>query len=205
MPLMSTKGRLAPSIKIRAITHNNQGKELPGKVIGAIQRLAKTETRTVTKLRGLGFFAFTPYTIVPGPINISLNMKRTVLYDSEIMRAVFGSEVKISQNPEQTESNTEATEKREDISIPTHTIFYQRQPFIIELVMYTPYGKREVVDFYDCWFISNPIAYDVSTDDLLVVQDASIEVGRVEPGDGGIPYHFAGLFKKVFPKAGIKL
>jgi hypothetical protein len=180
MSLPSTSARLSPSIRIRTIQYDANGKEMPGLVLGAVRKLTKNETRSTTKLRSLGTYAFRPAVIVPGPIDNSISLQRVVLYKGDALEAIFGSSLE--------------------------SIYYQMRPFLIEIRKYSPFGRTDTIKCYDCWITKNPISFNIDTEDLLVAQEIDIEVGRIEP-EGGLQQVIPGFIaQRLVPEVGgIKL
>ena len=179
MSLPSTSARLAPSIRIRTIQYDTNGKEMPGLVLGAVRKLTKNETREVSKLRGLGTYAFRPAIVVPGPLDTSVTLQRVVLYRGDALEAIF-------------ESNIE-------------TIYYQRKPFLIEIKKYSPFGRVDNIKCYDCWITKNPITFNIESEDTLVVQEMEVQVGKIEPAEGLQQVVPGFIEQTVVPALGIKL
>ena len=61
---------------------------------------------------------------------------------------------------------------------------------ILQEVQRSPTGASDIFEFHDCWFVSNPMSYDIMSNDLLVVQDIEIACAYMKSltrGFFGIP------------------
>jgi len=191
-----TKARLATSITIRASTPLEPvvttydatgavGRNVPvsfGKVIGTVKALEREQTRTVTRFYTLGEHAFEPFRVVPGSITTTLVLRKVVLYEEDALEA---------------------------LGYKHGNLFYQQSPFTLLEEQYYPTKQAaqsvitRTVAYYDCWFTSNPVRYDVMADDLLVVQEVRAAVGKIACSDVTLPLSL--IFKKSSFKAASEL
>jgi hypothetical protein len=139
-------------------------------ILSSVTNFSRTQTRTVTKRYGLGTNSFEALQVVPGPIDTKLMMERVVLYKNDSLKQVFGfwGEHMASQQ------------------IPMMIIEYKdRQVEATNIAN----EERAAIMYTDCWMTTNPVEYDINAEDLLILQDREIEVGKVIVADttlGGI-------------------
>lgn len=124
--------------------------------VNSIRNFSRDQNRTVTKRYALGVNSFEPFQVVPGPVTTKLQMERVILYKNDALKQVFGF---WGENLATQQIPMLIIEAKSD---PTNNIEN------IAAIMYT-----------DCWMTSNPIEYDIDSEDLLIVQDREIEVGKV--------------------------
>jgi len=178
-----TKGKLSVSITIRASTplqptvsvyeNANNVQISYGKVIGTVQALEREQTREVTRIYTLGENAFEPFRVVPEKITSGLTLKKVVLYTEDVLEA---------------------------LGYAQGNLFYQQSPFILIEEQDAPPSKSnpvlpKTITYYDCWFVSNPIRYDIMTNDQLVVQEARIACGKIVSSE--VSFSIPGLDKSI--------
>jgi len=183
-----TEGRLSLSLVIRAyqVGDNyvpiktpkfaaNEDKEA-GKIVGAATAFIRDETRKVEKRRSLGARGMRPFQVIPQGIEIKLSLKRVALYREEFLKEIGGID---------------------------GSLLYQEKPMILQEVQRTPTGSSDIFEFHDCWFVSNPMSYDISGD-LLITQDIEVEcaymksLSRTFFGIPGLEFGSVELLDKVF-------
>ena len=174
MPLRlpSTNIRLRSSITIRAIPDTqildsltSFGKtslygiyaaSLQFEPLGQVKDFSRDQTRGFYKRYSLGRYAHEPRQVVPLKIDTKLTIVRAILYQNDLLKTVFG--------------------------FWGESLIMQQLPFVLIEQKNSPDGditKSAVLFYNDCWFTSNPIEYDVDSDDQWIIQDREIQVGSI--------------------------
>ena len=172
-----TLARLDPSLVIRAYDVDVNGEKGYGRIIGAVQKFARDEHRNVKVRKSLGKDGMRPFKIIPQGVEVELTLGRVALYREETLR---------------------------DVGKIDGSLIYQSRPLIIQEVQRSTMGRSDIFEYHDCWFTSNPITYDISAADLLVIQELKVKCAYMEPlGEGfsGIPFLVTGsveILKKGF-------
>jgi len=125
-------------------------------IIGAAYKFSRKQSREIFKRYSLGQNAFEPRQIFPMKIKTSLSIGKVILYDVPILERIFNF-------------------------APKH-LLYQKYPFVIHEQLFDPNDNilnSAIILYTQCWFITNPIEYDLSKDDILITQDLDIECGKV--------------------------
>ena len=169
-----TQVRLPQSVEIRMVVpvQINLGSSIsyqlqPGTVIGTIQKLARTQDRTLHRRYSLGAGSFEPYDIIPGQIKTHLTLSKVVLYSDLFMnQPIDGDALSL-------------------FGFLGGNVLYQQQGFNIQEIVYPPSGTPDsspiITTYKDCWFRTNPIEYDVSTTEAKpVIQNCEVWVGKVQ-------------------------
>lgn len=120
--------------------------------VGAVTKMSRAQTRSVMKRYALGTYSFEPFQIVPGRIDTKLTLDRVELYKSDTLTKYFAF-------------------------LPRHLLF-QQLPFLIVEDMRNPDGSSFTIIYNDCWITSNPIAYDIMGDQIIMRQ-FNVEVGKM--------------------------
>lgn len=170
-----TRGRLSSSLSVRLIVRVEATASLAnipvvrnvagsfgtsftfGPEIGFIDIFEREQTRENVRRYSLGDHAYEPLDIIPNKIKTSLNVRRIVLYKSDLL---------------------------ESLGFLAGSIFYQQKSFGLQERMNGPKEPFKTdtttVDYLDCWLEQNPIRYDISENqNQLVIQNARITVGKV--------------------------
>lgn len=150
------------------------------RVIGAAKGLTKSnrdQTREVTRIYGFNGNEFEPQYVVPGQLTTKLTLSSIVFNAADFLSSM---------------GNIRGS------------LIYQENPFIVIQDEYTitPAGSvfginydasttlARSIYYMDCWLENNPIEYDIMDDDMLVVQELNVAVGKSfsteETGQRGI-------------------
>jgi hypothetical protein len=165
MPLPITKARLATSLILKSsqgtLNAGTDGASVTqsssGKVLSSVTSFSRNQTRDVHPRYSLGKFAFMPEFLIPGPIKTELTLRKVALYKGDVIKE-FGFE-------------------------KSGNLLYQVAPLVIDEVQNSPQGTVTILTYLDCWLTSNPIAYDIMGDQL-VVQECKVMCGRMQTTEG---------------------
>lgn len=168
----------------------------PGIRIGTIQRMEQEQTRVNTRRYSLGTHAFEPHDILPGQITHRLTLHKVMMYTEKspflaLVNTVTGSisdayRLGAANNDNDLNSllNKSATVDGDILSLFGYlggNLLYQQKPFVVQSLVHQPDGSDpSVTTYWDCWFETNPLEYDVSNaESTIIVQRAVVTVGRV--------------------------
>ena len=162
-----TRARLANSliIKVYALTGFDpisalfQAPLTPGKILTVVRKFARKQDREIYRRYDLDH-QFEPRDLIPLKVKTDLTLERVVLYKEDCLQG-FGLTF-------------------------SGSLVEQQLPFIIQEIRTAPLGQdgksyagTYIVEYLDCWFTSNPIAYDAMSPDQLVIQEVGISCGAV--------------------------
>jgi hypothetical protein len=134
--------------------------------VGSARNFSRDQSREVHKRYSLGVNSQQPFQIVPLKIDTKLIIEKVILYKNDILKLLFG--------------------------FWGESLAQQQMPMMLIEFKASPSGnllEQAIIMYLDCWFVDNPIEYDVQAEDLLVIQDVKIECGRVivyDPSASGI-------------------
>lgn len=166
--------------------------------IGTIDRLERRNTRTNTRRYGLGKHAFEPLDIIPGPVTTTLLISKIVLYKDyygfPMANQLESLGVKLDQISQITKALETNGEFQGLFGITNGNVLYQQKPIHIQVINYDNSGIENwdksgkkvssITYYWNCWITDNPIAYNLqNAGNVLVKQDVSVDVGRVETYD----------------------
>lgn len=166
--------------------------------IGTIDRLERRNNRTNTRRYGLGKHAFEPLDIIPGPVTTTLSISKIVLYKDSygfpMASQLESLGVKLDQISQITKSLETNGEFQGLFGITNGNVLYQQKPIHIQVINYDNSGIENwdksgkkiasITYYWNCWITDNPIAYNLqNAGNVLVKQDVSVDVGRVETYD----------------------
>lgn len=146
--------------------------------MGSIEKLEIAQTREVERIYGLGSYAYEPYRIVPKAVKTSLTLHKVVLYTEDFLSSV---------------------------GFNSYNLYYQQAPFIIRQTLLNPNKPNEdpdVIFYFDCWVVGNPITFDLASNQNLVKQEIKVECGRMFVASAQF---LAATFTKKLTRNGIKI
>lgn len=178
--------------------------------IGTINKLTRANTRENTRRYSLGKHAFEPYDVIPGPISTTLSASKIVLYRDSYQ---FTGKQQLESFGISASSITDITDNAMETNGEFQGLFgftggnvlYQQKPIHIEVVNYNHSGKdtgsvANITYYWNCWLDGNPISYDLTNaDNVLVVQDVSMTVGRVEVFEPNLKQVLASTASSILP------
>ena len=126
-------------------------------ILSSVRNFSRDQKRTITRRYGLGANSFEPLQLIPGPIETKLTIERIILYKNDTLKSIFG--------------------------FWGENLLSQQIPMLIVEYKDTPNAgsddEKATILYTDCWMGTNPIEYDIDAEDLLVIQDREIEVGKM--------------------------
>lgn len=155
--------------------------------IDGVQSFSRDQHREYVARYSLGQNSFEPFQIVPGQITTELVLKRIVFYDvtSPTLLNVFGF------FPETLMFQMFPFVLMEEKYAPDEGSFTQAEDTVGSSLqdspVYLPQSKPKLVAvnlYMECWFIGNPVNYDITQGNLLVIPEMKIRCGRMVSFDG---------------------
>ena len=169
--------------------------------IGTIDKLERRNTRTNTRRYGLGKHAFEPLDIIPGPITTTLQLSKIVLYKDTygfpMARQLESLGVKLDQISQITKALETNGEFQGLFGITNGNVLYQQKPIHIQVINYDSSGVEGLDPLGRN--VSSITYYLQNAGNVLVKQDVSVDVGRVETYDPNLSRVLTSSVASVLP------
>lgn len=184
--------------------------------IGTIDKLERTNTRTNIRRYSLGKHAFEPLDIIPGPITTTLQISKIVLYKDSygfpLSKQLESLGVKLDQIAQITKTMETNGEFQGLFGITNGNVLYQQKPIHIQVINYDSSGVEgwdtsgrkvaSITYYWNCWITNNPISYNLqNAGNVLVKQDVSLDVGRVETYDPNLSKVLTSTVTSILPSS----
>ena len=187
-----TSARLASSLEIKIMIPVTLNTGLgfsfewkPGVTVGTISRMERIQTREINRRYTLGRHAHEPLDIIPGRITTDLRLEKVIMY-SEYMATYSGIGGDIAKLLGLDQGGTVYLSDGDALGAfgyVSGNLYFKQFPFAIEELVHPPEGldgaQPTSISYTNCWFKTNPITYDLTGSDQLVMQDVEIAVGQV--------------------------
>jgi len=184
-----TSARLASSIELKVMipVEINTGFGIyyefkPGLTLGTVGRMTRNQTRELKRRYTLGRNAFEPLDVIPGRVITDLTLEKVIMYSEYLAAPVKGDVASLLGL--QNGAHLSDGDLLGALGYVSGSLFFQQFPFAIEEVVHPPEGLTgnpgpTTTTYYDCWLRTNPIDYDLTGRDQLVIQECDVVCGKV--------------------------
>lgn len=177
-PITTTIKLVVPAKKHTIVSttpfYLNIGSKVLFRQIGTADGLVsfkKEDTREITKLYGFNGDEMQPFVLAPKYQNVTLTVQRIIFYKNdffELLGFLRGSTL-YQENPfiiieDQYSLNEQIALKKVSNKLPD---------------IDTNVTLRRSIIYFDCWFTNNPIEYKILAEDLIIIPEYKIEVGKI--------------------------
>lgn len=142
----------------------------PVGVAQGITKFVREQSRETSKIYGFNGDEFQPLWVIPGQMSTKLRLSRIVFHRHDLLQ---------------------------ELGFLRGNLLSQENPFVIvedQYVLRDPTleiggrkllsGEPEVtlgrsIFYHDCWLTNNPITYDIDTNDMIIIPEFDVEVGKI--------------------------
>lgn len=132
-----------------------------GKILSVVTKFERDNKREVFSRYELGSNAFEPRDNIPQKVKTTLKLQRVMLYAEDMVEACG--------------------------MIVSGNVVEQVQPLLIQEIQMVPnFGNSlknppqiKVISYTDCWILTNPAKYDITSQDQIMLQDIDIQCGKM--------------------------
>lgn len=148
-------------------------------VAKGITVFSKDEKREIEKLYGFNGDEMEPFVIAPGQQDVTITLNRIVFYADDFFEQLgfIRGNLLYQENPfiivEEHQKIMSSRKPLQSELGNMKTWWYDDKSLIVE----TTYARSFL--YFDCWIASNPIKYDITSDNLILIPEFKILTGKI--------------------------